>query len=199
MTGNNRSPIDKNYNQWSALQFIEPDIPSTTFAETMQEPKKIFLIDGITTDGLFNLLSIFFVSTVVFFIALILASLSNSNHMDYANIIAILISIFLTGYATIFALIFMFYTIRFSEFFRSLYKIHEQRFKIATFLSIIIIPSIIFSILTTSKESVSQIAGFSGLAIIAVVLIVTQSILLELAKPYTQRISNWLLLFKKID
>jgi hypothetical protein len=192
MTGNSRSPISDNYNQWSAIQFFEPEITSTTFAETIQEPKKIFLIDGITMDGFFNLFSIFFASTVALIFALILASLATTNHSNYTNLMAILVSIFVTGYTTIFAIIFMFYTIRFSKFFRALYQNYSREIKMLTFLSIIIFASTIFSLFAQSEETITKITGYAGLAIIGVVIVVTQKILHNLASPYTRKISDWL-------
>jgi hypothetical protein len=153
---------------------------------------KIFLVDTISSEGLFGLFSIFFISTFSIFLAIVLMLPTYQTIPFQQSLVIISISIFLIGYATILVAIIIYYIIRFSKFFNSLYQFHKKGFIIITLLLVIIVPSIIASMLTTSTEFLYKAVGFAVLTIMGVILIMMQEILVDLAKPYTTRISNFM-------
>jgi hypothetical protein len=152
------------------------------------EPPKIFLVDAVTIEGLFGLFSIFFISTISLFFAIVLMLPSYEGFQYQQNLIFISISVFLVGYTTILAAILIYYIIRFSKFFNALYQNHKRGFVIVTLLIVIIVPSIIASIYTTSPDFTNRAIAYSVLAIMAIILIMMQNVLVEMAEPLTSKI-----------
>jgi len=149
--------------------------------------------ESISIQGLFNIFSIFFASTVALGFIFLLYSIPDvKNNPLFPSILAILISIFFIGYSVVTIVIFLFNLIRFSKFAMKIYRTHEKGFKISLLLIFLISISIIASIFAANNEFSIKIIGFTGLTIITIIIVALQNIILEFTAPYTKRLSDWI-------
>lgn len=141
----------------------------------------------ITTNELFTLFSIFFISTILFYGSLYFIQIQyNLPYLGPVWLYALLISV--CGYSVIFVRIVIYYSIRLSNIIRLIYERHERTIKILSLLLIFALIIIISSILSINDDNILQIIGIGLMLMASVFLVILEPII----TPLRNRVLNWI-------
>jgi len=143
---------------------------------------------SLTVETVFNLFSIFFISTLFLILSLVLLSVHFT--LPYFGEVGIYtFSIFFSGYLVVFVFVMIFYVIRFSNAIRIIYERNERTIKILALFIVVLITAIVGSILSVNEDATMKIIGTSIIVfVVALLFIVIEPIIL----PVRQWIENWI-------
>jgi magnesium-transporting ATPase (P-type) len=147
--------------------------------------------EKVSTESLFGLFSVFFVSTLFLLLTIILMSLSTTQP-KISLYWQVTFPIFLAGYWIVLLNIIIFYVVKVFKISRIFYQKYERTIKILVFLLVIIASSIVASLLSLNEDTYLKIIGIAGFSIIAVILVIFQEVFVELGKPHVSKLLIWL-------
>lgn len=159
--------------------------PITDDVQPLQNFEEIFL----TKETMFNLFSIFFISTVSFIIFIMLAATNFRYSIFGQELFLLPFSIFFGGYLVVFDYIVIYYIVRFSKAVRSIYERNERTVKIAALFIVVLTTAIVGSILSVNQDLNMQIIGTAiSVFVVALMFIIIDPVIVSIK----QKVNDWI-------
>jgi hypothetical protein len=143
----------------------------------------------LTTESIFNLFSIFFISTVSLILTVSLSALKVSFSLFGQDLFVLPFSVFFGGYLVIFVFVVLYYVVRFSKAIRLIYVKHERAIKILALIVVVLITAIVGSILSVNEDTTMKIIGTAIIVFVVALLFI---IIEPVIAPIRQTVENWI-------
>jgi len=141
----------------------------------------------ISPEDLFNFLSIFFISTLLLFITILLMIIRFTLPL-VGSVWQFTFPVFLGGYLALFINIVIYYSTRLSKFLRIKYQKYERTVKILALLFILILIIMIGSILSVNNDTTIKIIGTGLIVFVALAFIIMEPVI----APIRKRLDDWI-------
>jgi hypothetical protein len=139
-------------------------------------------------DTVFNLFSIFFISTISLLLTLSLMAIKFSFSVFGQELYLLTFSIFFGGYLVVFVFVVIYYLVRFSNVIRAIYEKHERTIKIGVLIIVVLITAIIGSILSINEDTTMKVIGTAIIVFFVALLFI---IIEPITAPIRQKVDNW--------